>query len=97
MKTNYELTINNEAIKLNHFKSFNVKKLPATDIKGERVKITDTRLNKSKIISYSYRYHTIRDEAINYLNERGVEVSGFMWDDEKSIYHILTTDFEFEL
>lgn len=52
---------------MNHLHLIKVKFLGATNTKGERVKITSTRHNKSKIISYDYSFNNALEVAKNYL------------------------------
>jgi len=52
---------------MNHLHLIKVKFLGATNTKGERVKITSTRHNKSKIISYDYTFNNALEVAKDYL------------------------------
>ena len=62
-------SVNNHTIKhiMNHLHLIKVKFLGATNTKGERVKITSTRHNKSKIISYDYTFNNALEVAKDYL------------------------------
>lgn len=52
---------------MTHLHLIKVKFLGATNTKGERVKITSTRHNKSKIISYDYQFNNALQVAMYYL------------------------------
>ena len=52
---------------MNHLHLIKVKFLGATNTKGERVKITSTRHNNSKIISYDYKFDNALEVAKDYL------------------------------
>ena len=54
---------------MNHLHLIKVKFLGATNTKGERVKITSTRHNKSKIIPYDYQFDCALHQALTYLND----------------------------
>lgn len=86
--------IKSEIDNLEHFKGFEVKYLPATDYKGERVKITDTRYNKSRIISYNDAYNNIWEIAVKFLLEKGIQVKGKIWNRTRGIYILFTDNFE---
>jgi len=86
--------IQSEIDKLEHFKGYEVKYLPATAYKVERVKITDTRFNKSRIISYDYSYNNAWEIAVKFLLENGIEVKGKIWNEKRGIYILFTDNFE---
>ena len=77
-----------------HFRGIKVKYYGATDTKGSRVKLYDTRHEESLFLSYNYQYCNIKDIAYDYLIKRGFELLGFTWDEKEGCYNILTTDFE---
>ena len=52
---------------MNHLHLIKVKFLGATNTKGERVKITSTRHNQSKVISYDYQFNNALEVAKDYL------------------------------
>lgn len=60
---------------VNYQETFIATYLPPTNTKGARVKIASN--NKKEIISYNYNYNNIKDVAINYLKEKGYNVSGY--------------------
>lgn len=97
MTTNYELKLGERKVETNHFKAFKVKFLGATNYRGSRVKITDTRMGKSVTIPYNYKFNNIKEIAFDYLNSKGLEIEGFSWDEKGQFYNILTKDFEFTL
>tara|TARA_R110000765_G_scaffold36738_1_gene81835 strand:+ start:170 stop:475 length:306 start_codon:yes stop_codon:yes gene_type:complete len=96
MKKNYEVRLQNpKKYKLNHYRMFVVKYLGATEQKGSRVKINDTRRAESVTISFDYRMDTIRDIAIQYLLNKKIKIEGFTTAD--GLYYLMTSDFETSL
>tara|TARA_R110000737_G_scaffold337809_1_gene358302 strand:- start:533 stop:826 length:294 start_codon:yes stop_codon:yes gene_type:complete len=79
-KTNYNLKISGKNYELNHLRLFKVKYLCPTNIKGSRVKITDTKHNKSIILGYDYKYSDIRDQVIEYLTNKDITIDSFSSD-----------------
>ena len=77
-----------------HFRSIQAKYFGATDTKGSRVKLHDTRHGESLFIPYNYKYSNIRDIAYDYLIKEGFEPVGVSWDEKGGFYNILITDFE---
>ena len=77
-----------------HFRGIQVKYYPPTNYRGSRVKLYDTRHNKSIWLSYSYKYGDINSQAIDYLWKQGIESDGFTYDEKTGIYTILTTNFD---
>ena len=77
-----------------HFRGIKVKYFGATNTKGSRVRLYDTRHDKTLFLSYNYKYSNIRDIAYDYLIKQGFEIIGFTWDEKESCYNILTSDFE---
>jgi hypothetical protein len=53
-----------------------VKYLPATNTRGARVSLTDTRLKESKIIDFDYTLNTIEEMAEKYLTAKGFPIIG---------------------
>ena len=53
-----------------------VKFLPPTDHRGDRIVLTEDRFEKTdKItISYSYKYNNAIDQAIEYLENKGIRI-----------------------
>ena len=91
----YQMTIkkNNKKrdIKIKHFRTFKVKFLGATNFKGERIKITDTRHKKSIIIGYDYSLRGTKEIAISELFKRGIKINSFSLD-EKTYEYIFNSD-----
>ena len=69
------------------FRALEVKFLPQTERKPSRLVIIDRRNNKRKIISKSFDFKHIYDQAYNYLNAIGINVVG-----QTSDGRILLTD-----
>ena len=61
--------------KIKYQDSFIVTYLPPTNTKGSRVKIYNEQ--EKEIIPYNYNFSSIRDVAVNYLKEKGYNVSGY--------------------
>lgn len=57
---------------MKNLRGFAVTCLQVTNTKGLRVKIKDLRHNKTKIINYSYKFNTARDDAEVYLKSLGI-------------------------
>lgn len=72
-------------------KAYKVTFLGPTNFKGSRIKITDTRTNKSVTLGKSYDYNYALDQAIDYLKEKGVNVVGSASGDNFDI--LLSADF----
>lgn len=53
-----------------------VKFLPPTNIKGDRIKITESRFERtdSVIIPYSYEFNDAVEIAIDYLTKKGINI-----------------------
>lgn len=70
---------------------FEVKFLPPTNHRGDRVKITESRFNKvdKVVIPYSYAFNDAQEVAIDYLTKRGINIvsKGQLKD-----FNILTSD-----
>ena len=81
-----------------NFRTFTVKFLGATDFRGERVKITDTRHKQSKILSYDYQMGNIAEQSITWLeNNLGINIIGFSHNDTKNNtyqYIVMTDNFD---
>lgn len=62
-----------------NYRQFKVKVLPATNTRGTRVQITETRRfndqkTKSVTLSYDYEIGDAQEQALRYLQERGFNV-----------------------
>ena len=98
LKTNYSVRVydeddNRKYLDHFHFRGIKVKYYPATNHKASKVKLYDTRLNKTVWLSYSYQHGDIKSQAIDYLWKRGVEPAGFTYDEKSGEYTILTINF----
>jgi len=80
-----------------HFRGIQVKYYPATNCKGTRVRLYDTRHKAIVWLSFSYFHGNIRDQAIDYLWKQGIESDGFTYDEKTGVYTILTTNFSTDL
>tara|TARA_Y100001963_G_scaffold155785_1_gene247820 strand:+ start:1094 stop:1414 length:321 start_codon:yes stop_codon:yes gene_type:complete len=98
--TTYKVRLSNKYwFRTNHYKQLNIKYLGATDTKGSRIKITDTRLKESKTISFDYKFNSILEIVIDYFIENGYKniISGFTSDEITGAYNLLINDFTFSL
>jgi hypothetical protein len=76
-----------------HYRGFKVRYLGATNHKGARVVIEDTRHGDKRIISYDYSQRSIKEIAYNFLIDLGIELDGFTYNEKDGSYTLLTTDF----
>ena len=55
---------------------FKVKLLPASNRKGSRVSITESRYQKTDRVTvpYAYQFNNAQEVAIDYLTERGINI-----------------------
>ena len=77
-----------------HVRGIRVKCLPPTDTKGLRVKLIDTRLKESVIISYDYECNDSKEVAINYLTRCQITIDSYSCNEVNSEYLLNTLDFE---
>ena len=77
-----------------NYRGIRAKYLPATNIKGARVKIRDTRRNEGVIISYNYNHNSFFETAIEYLESKGIEIEGTTYDEKSGEYTILTMNYK---
>ena len=81
-------------IKANHYRAIKIKYLCATDYKGERIVLIDTRFKKRKTISYDYSQKGSFEIAMKYLLEIGIKTHSYYYNDYEHQYVILTNNFE---
>lgn len=93
MEYNYEYKINSESYKLNNLRGFKVKYLGATNHRGSRVKIVDTRHERQVEMSYDYSIGDIIKQAIKYLADNKISVEGMTNNESKGEYTLLSLDF----
>ena len=86
-----------EEILIPHLRMFEIKFLPPTNYKGDRVKITDTRFEKSVIISYNYEDRGTLETALKFLVNKGIKYNSFSHDEKTKKYFIMTQDFETQI
>lgn len=60
--------------KIQNMRAFEVKYLGHTNHNGSRIRITDTRHNRSIIIPYDYESNSATETALKYLNKRGFRI-----------------------
>ena len=93
MEYNYGYKISNKSYKFNNLRGFKIKYLGATNYLGSRVKITDTRHNKSITLSYDYSIGDIAKQAIKYLSDRDIKIEGMSNDERTNEYNLLSLNF----
>jgi hypothetical protein len=72
-----------------------VKYLGATNKSGSRAKITSLRFpNDSITVTLIYKYNSIRDQAIDLLEDYGFKFAGFGYDEKKGVYILCSETFE---
>ena len=86
--------IKNKDNEPNNFRGIRAKYLPATNHRGARVRVYDTRRTEGVIISYNYEHNSFLDTAIEYLEEKGIEIEGTTYDEKRYEYTILTKNYE---
>jgi len=67
------IKMKNSKNSLQQLRGFTVKYLPETNTRGSRVKITDTRFNKSVTFPFSFEDISTLDLAVRYLKNLGFE------------------------
>lgn len=81
-----------QTFNLPNYRAFDLKYLGPTNNRGSRVKISDPRFEKSKIIPYNHEFNNIGDMALDYLQRIGFEIVGQI---DNTI--LFTSDFRTEL
>ena len=81
-------------------RTFIAKYLSATDYKGERCKIIDTRQKKS--VTYSWDYSILRNfinsglknQALSVFSKLNIEIEGYSEPTDESLIYLFSSDFE---
>jgi hypothetical protein len=81
---------------MKHFHLIEAKYLGATNSRGSKVKLTSLRFpNDSFTVSWDYEYSSnLLDQAQVSLNNIGIKVSGYGYDEKKGTYILATETFE---
>ena len=66
--------------------------LPATNSRGSRIKIQSIYTDETVIIPYDYKYDSLNDNAINYLEKKGIKVLSLA--NHKDYTILLSNDFQ---
>lgn len=77
---------------MQNLRMFEVKYLGATNTRGSRVKITDTRFQKSVILSVSYKV-TVLEQAKEFLESKGIKLVSRTWDERTKNDYLMTDNF----
>ncbi len=78
---------------MKNLRMFEVKYIGATVSRGSRLKITDTRFGTSITLSKSYNFDDVKDQAIDYLKSKGIEVSCRTWNEKSGTDYLMTENF----
>jgi hypothetical protein len=80
------------------YRMFAVTFLGPTNTKGSRLRITDLRYGKSIVLSKSYEYDDIKQQAVKYLkDELGINITARAWCEVKGTDYLMTTNFDTQL
>jgi len=79
---------------MKNLRMFEVKYVPATNTKGSRIKITDTRRKVSVTISYDSAGGQAYEQAYNYLQDRNIAILYHGWDERTGHSFLMSEDFE---
>ena len=92
----YKIRIGNnpKEYTLDHLRAFNIKCLPPTDFKGTRVVINDLRHKKRVIESYNYEIGNIKNQGFKFLEDLGIKVNSFYYNEKDYTYTLLSENFE---
>lgn len=72
-----------------------VKYIGASNTQGSRSKITSLRFpNDSITVRLDYSYNSIKDQAIDLLNEFGFKIVGYGYDEKKGVFILCSEVFE---
>ena len=82
---------------MQNLRMFEVKYLGATDKRGARVRITDTRNKKSVLLKKHYDFDLAIDQAIHYLTSLGIKLEHRAWNEINGKDYLLTNDFSTQL
>lgn len=78
---------------MQNLRMFEVKYLGPTNTRGSRVKITDTRFQKSVILSKSYKFDDVLEQAKEFLESKGIKLVSRTWDERTKNDYLMTDNF----
>lgn len=81
---------------LTRHRAFSVNYLPATNVKGSRLKLTDEKNGVSRIFSLNHECRDIEEQAQIFLNSEGIKIVADTWIERKgkrATCFLLTEDF----
>lgn len=82
---------------MKNYRMFTVKYIGASNTKGSRVKIVDTRFKKSVTVSYDHKFNRAADIGLDYLVKRGITISGESEDETTNLHHFFTDNFDTQI
>ena len=66
-----------------------VKYMSATNTKGSRVKLIDTRFGNSITLSYDYECNGVDEQAVKHLTDKGYIIIGKSYNEITGVYSII--------
>jgi len=82
---------------MKNYRMFTVKYIGASNFKGSRVKITDTRFKKSVTVSYDHKFNSSSDIGLDFLVKHGITVQGESEDETTGLHHFFSDNFETQI
>ena len=80
---------------MKHFHLIEAKYLGPTNSRGSKVKLTSLRFpGDSYTVSWDYNFSNLLDVSVDALNNIGVKISGYGYDEKKGTYILATETFE---
>jgi hypothetical protein len=80
---------------MKHFHLIEAKYIGASNTRGSRIKLTSLRFpNDSFTFSYNYNFNNTLDMAIDELENIGIKIAGYGYDEKKGNYILATETFE---
>ena len=81
---------------MKNLRMFEIKYIGPSNVKGSRVKVTDTRNDKSVTLSYDYATDSF-GTAQHFLESKGIYCLSRSWNEKTGLDDILTDDFETQI
>ncbi len=78
---------------MKNLRMFEVKYIGPSSVRGSRIKIRDTRHEKSVTLSYDYEKNGRMDQAADFLASKGIPITGHAWDEKTGLTYLLSEDF----
>lgn len=78
---------------MKNLRVFEIKFLGPTNVRGSRLKITDTRFGTSVTLSKSYNFNDITDQAIEFLKAKGIKITARAENTKTGISSLMSENF----